>query len=136
MQHDLATAMAATCAAIGGALLDLSKALAIAADTPVEPTPCPLPHVVEQPAPPEPVVKVWTPKEVAQALRVHERTVYRWIRQGVLAAIPKGKRGYVIPEVEVQRLLQEAVDKAAKKRAEQERSACSSSTSGVMSPRA
>ncbi len=42
--------------------------------------------------------KMYTVQEVAQQLRVSERTVRNWIEQGELTAFPIGKRGYRILE--------------------------------------
>lgn len=37
------------------------------------------------------MIKVYTPKEVAEMLQVTERTVYRWIDKGHLKAAKLGK---------------------------------------------
>jgi len=42
--------------------------------------------------------KVYTVQEVAQQLRVSEKTVRTWIDQGDLPAFSIGKRGYRISE--------------------------------------
>jgi excisionase family DNA binding protein len=42
--------------------------------------------------------KMYTVQEVAQQLRVSERTVRNWIEQGELVAFSIGKRGYRIAE--------------------------------------
>ena len=42
--------------------------------------------------------KMLTVQEVAQQLRVSEKTVVTWIKQGDLIAFPIGKRGYRISE--------------------------------------
>lgn len=42
--------------------------------------------------------RMYTVQEVAQQLRVSERTVRNWIEQGELTAFSIGKRGYRIGE--------------------------------------
>jgi excisionase family DNA binding protein len=42
--------------------------------------------------------KMYTVQEVAQQLRVSERTVRNWVERGELRVFRIGKRGYRIPE--------------------------------------
>ena len=42
--------------------------------------------------------KVYTVQEIAEQLRVSEKTVLNWIKQRDLPAFPIGKRGYRIRE--------------------------------------
>jgi excisionase family DNA binding protein len=46
--------------------------------------------------------EVYTVQEVAQYLKVSERTVRNWIESGELAAFPIGKRGYRISKADLQ----------------------------------
>jgi excisionase family DNA binding protein len=46
--------------------------------------------------------EVYTVQEVAQNLKVSERTVRNWIESGELPAFPIGKRGYRISKADLQ----------------------------------
>lgn len=46
--------------------------------------------------------RMYTVQEVAQQLRVSERTVRKWIEDGDLTAFSIGKRGYRIAESDLQ----------------------------------
>ena len=50
--------------------------------------------------------RMLTVQEVAQQLRVSEKTVVNWIKQGDLIAFPIGKRGYRISESDLQDFIQ------------------------------
>ncbi len=45
--------------------------------------------------------KMLTIDEVAERMRVNEKTVRNWIQSGELAAFPIGKRGYRISETDL-----------------------------------
>jgi excisionase family DNA binding protein len=45
--------------------------------------------------------KMLTVEEVAERMRVNEKTVRNWITSGELAAFPIGKRGYRISETDL-----------------------------------
>jgi excisionase family DNA binding protein len=51
------------------------------------------------------MVKYYTPKEVAQELRVTERTVYEWLTSGRLRGMRAGSRWRIRPE-EIEAFLQ------------------------------
>ncbi len=51
--------------------------------------------------------EVYTVQEVAQRLRVSERTVRNWIESGELPAFPIGKRGYRISKADLQAFVDE-----------------------------
>jgi excisionase family DNA binding protein len=51
------------------------------------------------------MVKYYTPKEVAQELRVTERTVYEWLTSGRLRGMRAGSRWRIRPE-DIQAFLQ------------------------------
>jgi excisionase family DNA binding protein len=57
--------------------------------------------------------RVYTVQEVAQSLRVSERTVRYWIERGELVAFPIGKRGY--------RIRQSAIDDFVRNQESKER---------------
>jgi excisionase family DNA binding protein len=50
------------------------------------------------------VEKVLTVREAATALKVHEKTIIRWIREGRIRATRPG-RAWRVPESEVAKLL-------------------------------
>lgn len=49
----------------------------------------------------------YTVKEIAKNLCISDRTVYAWIRQGIMKAVPYGRRRWVVNEVEIKRFLKE-----------------------------
>jgi len=51
--------------------------------------------------------EVYTVQEVAQNLKVSERTVRNWIESGELPAFPIGKRGYRISKADLQAFIDE-----------------------------
>ena len=51
--------------------------------------------------------EVYTVQEVAQNLKVSERTVRNWIESGELPAFPIGKRGYRISKADLQVFIDE-----------------------------
>jgi excisionase family DNA binding protein len=51
--------------------------------------------------------EVYTVQEVAQNLKVSERTVRNWIESGELPAFPIGKRGYRISRADLQAFIDE-----------------------------
>ena len=51
--------------------------------------------------------EVYTVREVAQNLKVSERTVRNWIDSGELPAFPIGKRGYRISKADLQVFIDE-----------------------------
>lgn len=51
--------------------------------------------------------EVYTVQEVAQNLKVSERTVRNWIDRGELPAFPIGKRGYRISKADLQAFIDE-----------------------------
>jgi excisionase family DNA binding protein len=51
--------------------------------------------------------EVYTVQEVAQNLKVSERTVHNWIESRELPAFPIGKRGYRISKADLQAFIQE-----------------------------
>jgi excisionase family DNA binding protein len=51
--------------------------------------------------------EVYTVQEVAQNLKVSERTVRNWIESGELPAFPIGKRGYRISKADLQTFIDE-----------------------------
>jgi excisionase family DNA binding protein len=51
--------------------------------------------------------EVYTVQEVAQNLKVSERTVRNWIESGELPAFPIGKRGYRISKADLQAFIGE-----------------------------
>jgi excisionase family DNA binding protein len=60
--------------------------------------------------------KLLTVYEVAQLLRISERTIYTWIDEGVIRCIKiKDKSAVRIPLSEVERLVQEALEVPATK---------------------
>jgi len=48
----------------------------------------------------------YTPQEIASSLKINVRTVYRWVREGKLAAVKAGEL-LRISETELNRLLDE-----------------------------
>ena len=54
-----------------------------------------------------PMEEVYTVQEVAQNLKVSERTVRNWIESGELPAFPIGKRGYRISKADLQAFIDE-----------------------------
>jgi excisionase family DNA binding protein len=51
--------------------------------------------------------EVYTVQEIAQNLKVSERTVRNWIESGELPAFPIGKRGYRISKADLQAFIDE-----------------------------
>jgi len=51
--------------------------------------------------------EVYTVQEVAQSLKVSERTVRNWIESKELPAFPIGKRGYRISKADLQAFIDE-----------------------------
>ena len=51
--------------------------------------------------------KMWTVTEVAQHLRVSDRTVRHWVETGQLPIFPIGKRGYRIADSDLTRFVEE-----------------------------
>jgi excisionase family DNA binding protein len=51
--------------------------------------------------------EVYSVQEVAQNLKVSERTVRNWIESGELLAFPIGKRGYRISKADLQAFIEE-----------------------------
>ena len=62
--------------------------------------------------------KMLTVEEVAQHMRVNEKTVRNWIASGELPAFPIGKRGYRISERDFQAFV-EARKKKLRKQADE-----------------
>lgn len=60
--------------------------------------------------------KLYTVKEVADELRVHEETVRRWIRDGKMAAVRMGgsRGGFRIKSEEVERIRDHGIDGSSK----------------------
>jgi excisionase family DNA binding protein len=56
--------------------------------------------------------RLYTVKEVADQLRVHEETIRRWLRDGKITGIRMGgsRSGYRISEDEVERVRRQGVD--------------------------
>jgi len=56
--------------------------------------------------------KLYTVKEVADELRVHEETVRRWLRDGRMAGVRMGgsRSGYRVAQEEVDRVRSQGVD--------------------------
>ncbi|HCF85889.1 MAG TPA: hypothetical protein DEV72_11875, partial [Ktedonobacter sp.] len=54
-----------------------------------------------------PMEEVYTVQEVAQGLKVSERTVRNWIENGEPPAFPIGKRGYRISKADLQAFVDE-----------------------------
>jgi excisionase family DNA binding protein len=51
--------------------------------------------------------RVWTVQEIAQKLRVSEKTVQNWIVSGELVAFRVGKRGYRVRDANLQKFIEE-----------------------------
>ena len=70
-----------------------------------------------QPTPPLPSTwnaqNLLTVPEVAEWARVHPKTVYRWIREGKLEAIPFGPRTFRVPEDAIGKFLRQTKRKAS-----------------------
>jgi len=52
-----------------------------------------------------------TVKETAKIFRRHERTIYRWLAEGFIHG-KKVRDGWLIPEEEIKRVLNEAEEKS------------------------
>lgn len=50
--------------------------------------------------------KMWTVTEVAQQLRVSDRTVRHWVETGELPVFRVGKRGYRIADSDLQKFVE------------------------------
>lgn len=48
--------------------------------------------------------KLYTVPEAAEALRMHEQTIYKWLRSGKLKSVRPGLK-WLIPESEIQKFL-------------------------------
>jgi len=53
------------------------------------------------------MAEYYTPKQIAEKLNVHPRTIRRWIREGRLRAIQPGPRTYRIAKEDFESFLEE-----------------------------
>lgn len=66
--------------------------------------------------------KMLTVEEVAERMRVNEKTVRNWITSGELAAFPIGKRGYRISETDLHNFVEARKRKLQRQGREEEES--------------
>ena len=66
--------------------------------------------------------KMLTVEEVAERMRVNEKTVRNWITSGELAAFPIGKRGYRISEIDLHNFVEARKRKLQRQGREEEES--------------